>query len=521
MVEKFYPQRRYFMNNDFESNKRDDIDINENNGKEMDNGTENAQNIGKSEEEGRKIPQDQEKTAQKEEPTAGEQEKAASKESENNAEEGRTAGENSDGDDLNNSKTYSANYAPPNYTPDFTIVDSTKQSGDPKKEKKLISLGAVVAICSLTLVLSLLLGALAGAVAGGGISLNLGNRGKDIVNIITSDREVVVEEIPIDTEYDDLSVAQVAALVSNQVVEITTAQKKTNGSYIQSGAGSGVIYGVSKTSGQYYIVTNYHVIEDTVGNDGKIVVRVKNDRSEGEQSKSDYHEYEATYYAGDQREDIAVLTITPRSGHVLSCAVFTDSSKLSVGEEVVAIGNPLGTLGGTVTNGIISALDREITVGNYPMTLLQTNAAINPGNSGGGLFDMKGRLVGIVNAKQSSSGIEGLGFAIPSNIVKKAVEDLLEYKYIRDRAALGITIQQSVNPYFGTTAIYVAADNAEGTLIEGDKLLEVNGKTVSSMSDCYFALKNVEIGDVVKVKVLRGISEITVEVTTVEYKPES
>ena len=218
---------------------------------------------------------------------------------------------------------------------------------------------------------------LTGAIAGGGTVFGLsalgGEKEEGAINIIRSDRDITVSEIPGNTGYSDLTVAQVAALVGESVVEITTSQLQTNliyGQYVTSGAGSGVIFDQKGTQG--YIVTNYHVIEGA----DKISVRVKLGDS--------YREYAAEYIAGDAAGDIAVIRIKVADDHTLTEAVFvSDSDKLIVGEEVVAIGNPLGELGGTVTNGIISALDREIVIENNTMVLLQTNAAINPGNSGG------------------------------------------------------------------------------------------------------------------------------------------
>ncbi len=495
------------MNEDFEKKIE-----NSDNGMEANDGNENAENLEGGEEKDKQVLEDKAGANEKEEKTAAEQAEGDYGKEEAFGEQGKATEGNGDGSDVNACKTCSANYEPPNYVPNFTVWEEPRQEIPSKKQKKTISMGIVIGICAITLALSVFLGTLAGAIAGGRFSLGFGDDGKQIVNIITSPRDIVVEELEGDIDYDNLTVAQVAGLVGESVVEITTAQKQSYGSYIQSGAGSGVIFAQAGTTG--YIVTNYHVVGDALGQDGKIVIKIKNS-----QSGRGYEEYEAAYFAGDEREDIAVLTVTTLSDHVLSCADITDSSKLLVGEEVVAIGNPLGTLGGTVTNGIVSALDREIVVGDYPMTLLQTNAAINPGNSGGGLFDMKGKLIGIVNAKQSSSGIEGLGFAIPSNIVKKAFSDLLEYKYIRDRAALGIKIQQ-YSSMWGDTAVYVAESSADGTLQRNDRLLKVNGTEVNTMSDCYFALKNVVVGENVEVVIERGVSEITVNVKTIEYKPE-
>lgn len=202
----------------------------------------------------------------------------------------------------------------------------------------------------------------------------------------------------------DLS--KVSEKCMESVVEIKTEQMSRNrfyGNLVSEGAGSGVI--ISENG---YIVTNYHVIE----NAQKATVTLANGK-----------EYEAEYIGGDKERDIAVLKIDANG---LVVATLGDSDKLAVGEDVFAIGNPLGELGGTVTEGIISSTSREVSVEGNTMDLLQTSAAINPGNSGGGLFNMNGELIGIVNAKSSGSDIEGLGFAIPVNTAIKIVEQLVD-----------------------------------------------------------------------------------------------
>ena len=219
-----------------------------------------------------------------------------------------------------------------------------------------------------------------------------------------------------------LTVAGIADATGNSVVEITTETIATGdfmNQYITTskGAGSGVII-----SADGYIVTNSHVINGA----NKITITLKNGDS-----------FSANVVGQDSKEDVALLKIDT-SG--LTPVVFGDSSSLQVGQTAVAIGNPLGQLGGTVTDGIISALDRDITIEGETMKLLQTNAAINPGNSGGGLFDSQGHLIGLVVSKTAGSDIEGLGFAIPSNTVKKVVEELSEYGYVRGRVALQMSL---------------------------------------------------------------------------------
>ena len=191
----------------------------------------------------------------------------------------------------------------------------------------------------------------------------------------------------------DMTYAQVAAIVKDSVVEINTEYKTENiwFQYTTGGAGSGVIL-----TEDGYIITNAHVILDNNQQNVADTVTVR---------LTDGTEYPAEVKAYDTDEDIAIVKIEAKGLKAVKCG---DSDKLVVGQELVIVGNPLGELGGTVTNGIVSATEREIQVGGVSMHLIQTNAAVNPGNSGGGMFNMRGELVGIVNAKSSGTGIEGL-----------------------------------------------------------------------------------------------------------------
>jgi serine protease Do len=205
-----------------------------------------------------------------------------------------------------------------------------------------------------------------------------------------------------------LSTAEVAQYVCASVVEIqteTVTYRGRTGQSTEQGAGSGVI--LTKDG---YIVTNNHVIENV----DKISVIT-----------SDGKEYSAAFVGADNDLDIAVIKI---SADNLTPAVLGDSSSLKAGDKAIIIGNPLGELGGTLTEGIISALDREITLDGQKMNLLQTDAAINPGNSGGGLFDGNAELVGIIIAKSVSTEVEGLGFAIPIDDIKTATENIISGK---------------------------------------------------------------------------------------------
>ena len=202
-----------------------------------------------------------------------------------------------------------------------------------------------------------------------------------------------------------------------------------------------------------------------------------------------------------------------------------DSDKLVVGEKLIVIVNPLGELGGTVTDGIVSALDREVLVDGQKMNLLQTNAAINEGNSGGGLFNLYGALVGVVDAKSFGTGIEGLGFVIPINDAKAVIEQLIEYGYVRGRPAIGITVYDcdmyTAWRYFGSSqpgAYIEAADSSTGLNV-GDRIISIDENEISSASDISNYINTRSVGDKVKIVVMRSGKTVEVEVTLKEKVP--
>ena len=221
-----------------------------------------------------------------------------------------------------------------------------------------------------------------------------------------------------------------AVFCSKSVVAITTSSASYSafyGNYVTKGAGSGVLYAEQadddgKVTGTY-IVTNNHVI------DGASEITV---------TLSDGTQYPAELVGTDSQTDVAVIYI-PATDLKESLASLGESDSLLLGQTVLAIGNPLGELAGTVTDGIISCLEREIDIDGIKMNLLQTNAAVNPGNSGGGLFNLSGQMVGLVNAKSSGEGIEGLGFAIPVDTVKEIAGELMKNGYVTGRPKIGIS----------------------------------------------------------------------------------
>ena len=391
---------------------------------------------------------------------------------------------------------YGCSYTPPYYVPDFTIVNPNPDHGEKEKEGEKRKTRLIVLGLTACFLLASCVGALAGiyffrrhyeqpTVPSNG----------SVVTVVKNDGSIVVNEIVGSTGYEHLSVSEVVELVADSVVEITTSQVTTNpfwGNYVTSGAGSGVV-----VSADGYIITNNHVIEGATS----VTVRLTSGA-----------EYEAIVVGGDADSDIAVLKIEATE---LRAAVLGKSSALKVGQDVVAIGNPLGELGGTVTNGIISAMDRSVIVDGYPMTLLQTNAAINPGNSGGGLFNMAGELIGIVNAKTSEAGIEGLGFAIPIDVAWEKAEDLMQYGYVTGKILLDFSVEaqttdftvQDGGGFFATrytfpAGVYVVSSQ-EDSLKKYDRIMSVNGITVNSISDFYQALEGLVKGDELKLVISR------------------
>ena len=307
------------------------------------------------------------------------------------------------------------------------------------------------------------------------------------------------------------SVTEVYYAIADSVVEITTEIVQTSlwGQYVSSGAGSGVI--IEKSG---IIVTNYHVIEGA----STVTVRL-----------TDGSEYAASLIGYDAPSDLAVIKINAQDKE-LTVASLGCSADLEVGEDVVALGNPLGSLGGTLTTGIISAKDRVMTVDGNEMVLLQTNAAINPGNSGGGLFNMAGQLVGVVNAKISQAGIEGLGFAIPIDVAHTVIDDLVKYGYVRGVVNSGLTVVEvtAQNRYiayqrYGISTIGVivleSANTAELKL--GDKIISIDGIAVDTADDITRILKSYSVGDTVTVKISRDGIESSVPLTLTERVPDS
>ena len=277
--------------------------------------------------------------------------------------------------------------------------------------------------------------------------------------------------------------------------------------YTQTGAGSGVII-----SEDGYIVTNNHVISGV----DKITVFVMDEN--GEETT-----YEATLVGSSESNDIAVLKIDAQG---LNAAAFGDSDQLEIGELAVAIGNPMGTVHSSVTAGIISATERELTIDDVTISAIQTDAAINPGNSGGALLDSYGNVIGIVYAKSSSVSIEGIGYAIPVNDVKELITTMItDPESVRaqtqgSQIMLGITIidvteemskqySMAVGVYIREVSDFSAAQRAGLTM--GDIIVEFAGEPVTCADDLNVIKAKQTPGDIVKVKVDRNSRMVELE----------
>lgn len=305
-----------------------------------------------------------------------------------------------------------------------------------------------------------------------------------------------------------LTIPTVVDRVAASVVEISTetlVQSSWVGQYITSGAGSGVI--ISKEG---YIITNHHVIDGA----DSITVRLNHGKT-----------FQAMLVGTDEKTDIAILWINAEDTE-LTVATLGASFDLVPGEDVIAIGNPLGSLGGSVTEGIVSATERQISIDNHDMTLLQISAPINPGNSGGGLFNMAGELVGIVNAKMSSEEIEGLGFAIPVDTAYQIACELMEHRYVRGRVDTGLTLvdvtsTQTAFYYFNSpyTGTYVYESTSD-VLQYGDLILSVEGVEVKTSSDISGVIQNYAVGDTVELEIYRNKKKMTVELILKEFVPD-
>ena len=356
---------------------------------------------------------------------------------------------------------------------------------------------------------------------GGFVGARFGGNNKVIIQQVerssssSADSESAAEGTTVSS---GMNTAQVAKTVSPSVVVITTEQVVYSQwswygqSQVESGAGSGVII-----SSDGYILTCDHVVSGA----SNITVTIGD------------KDYTATVVGEDSTSDIAVIKVDADG---LTPAIVGDSDKLAVGDNVLAVGNPLGELGGTVTSGIVSALNRSVSIQSSSsvntMSLIQMDASVSPGNSGGGLFNMNGELIGIVNAKSSGQNAEGLGFAIPVNTAIQVAEELINNGYVTGRPAMGVTVlsindaQTAFQYGVNQAGVYVQSVNEGGAadkagLQPGDRFVSIDGTAVNSTSDITGIIGEHAVGDTIEVQVVRGTQIVTANVTLEESTPQA
>ena len=357
--------------------------------------------------------------------------------------------------------------------------------GSPKKKGGSGLSGKIVALA--------LVCALVGGFIGAGVSGATTKVNKTSVQV--SDREVAqVQTVKVDGK-TQMSMSEVYASNVNSVVSINVSATTNYFGQTVETAASGTGFFITEDG---YILTNHHVVSGA----SSVSVTLYNGES-----------YDAKVIGSDEDYDIAVIKIDATG---LSAAEFASSSTLSVGDSVAAIGNPLSPdLRLTMTRGIVSALNREINYNGATMTLIQTDASINEGNSGGPLFNSRGQVIGITNMKMISSfgsGVEGLGFAIPSDTVESIVQALIEDGAVYGRVSIGVTVgpvSKDIAQYYDIPqGLYVSAvtegSDAEAKGIErGDIITKVNGEDAFENSDVSDAKEGLNAGDTLTFTVWR------------------
>ena len=330
-----------------------------------------------------------------------------------------------------------------------------------------------------------------------GSTINVGNRSSSIINVNNVNTE------------EEMSAAEIYATYVNSTVGITTETTTNYFGHTTTSAASGSGFILTADG---YIVTNYHVIE----NAQKIQVTTYDNTS-----------YNALLVGYDESNDIAVLKIEAEN---LTPVVIGDSSNMNVGDDVVAIGNPLGELTFSLTGGKVSALNREVTTSDgVTMELIQTDCAINSGNSGGALFNMHGEVIGITNAKYSTSSsseasIDNIGFAIPISNVIDIIEIIIEKGYV-STPYIGVTVTNASAQYsFDGALVAGVSTNSpaqEAGLQEGDVITAVNGEAITGSGDLKSKISSSEVSDILSLEVYRNGETIQINVTAGEQNTTS
>lgn len=401
---------------------------------------------------------------------------------------------------MENNNNYNSNYSEPlsQYYPPIV---------KPKKTKSQAGKIVALALCCS------LMGGAAGAggfaaydLLSGRSEVTLPSETAEALNVsainVGEREDTTVTKVSVDSSRV-LSAAEIYAANVNSTVGITTSLKVNlfGRQTEQAASGSGFIL-----TADGYIVTNYHVIEDAES------IKV---------TTYDNNSYDAKLIGYDENNDIAVLKVEATG---LKPVVIGNSDNMNVGDSVVAIGNPLGELTFSLTTGVVSALNRSITIDDTPMTLIQTDCAINSGNSGGALFNSHGEVIGITNAKYSSSGrnsgssIDNIGFAIPMNSVTETVTSIIEKGYV-EKVYIGVTVSS-----YGSGR---SSENDQGLIVEsvvndspaekaglkaGDIITHLDGEKLTASADITSMLAKRSAGDVVTLTVIRDGETLKIKV---------
>ena len=378
-----------------------------------------------------------------------------------------------------------------------------------------MSAGAVIALCLVCALLAsaVSVGATYYATRRGATRTVLG----EALDSIAPTPVPVVSTVSAVSEGQDPAVNDTAAaiyeLAKQQVVGVRTDITYYNvfgQSTAASVSGSGVII-----TDDGYILTNHHVVEDAIKGDLTVTVMMYDETT-----------YDAEIVGYDADNDLALLKIDAEG---LNAAQLGESEDLTVGQIVYAVGNPLGELSYSMTSGIVSATDRTITTeSDVAMNVFQIDAAVNSGNSGGPVYNSLGQVIGIVSAKYASTGVEGLGFAIPISDAAHIANQILEYGYVKDKAYLGITtatvtpsIAEAYNMVEGAYVNQVNEGSAaeKAGLQQGDIILALDGQSVSGAGELTSMVRQYHAGDSAVITVNRDGEEIDLDVVFDE-KPQ-
>ena len=381
---------------------------------------------------------------------------------------------------------------------------SRKKSG---KRNQVAAVIALATCCSL----------LGGLVGAGGMALGTGilssNRQENNTTVTGStlniaDNSTDAKITTVKKQTGEMTASEIYEKNVSSTVGITTSTTVNYFGYRTNAAAAGSGFILTDDG---YIVTNYHVIE------GANAIKV---------TAYDGTEYDAKVVGYDDSNDLAVLKVDATG---LTPVILGDSDSMSVGEDVIAIGNPLGELTFSLTSGAISAINREITIDNKPMNLIQTDCAINSGNSGGALFNMRGEVIGITNAKYSGNGseraasVDNIGFAIPINSVRSAIESIIDKGYLT-KSYIGVTIGDIASEYqnlgLPKGAVIVSVEDggpaAKAGLAANDIVTEINGEEISGSSELKRIVSSTPAGEKLKLTIYRQGQILNLEVEVSE-----